>query len=330
MFLGLTVGAPLAVVGLAVSSPGVTALGLAMPVLLAQDAVRYVCFARATPGHALFADVVWLLVQSAEAVSLLAIGSRSLALWIYTWAAAALVSVCASMLATQLRPTVADFDAWMRRVRATSWKLLGDFLVTQGAQQIVLFAIPLLAGLSVLGALKAAQVAVGPMSVCMNGAILLALPSIARATASGRTDIAIRRGAAVSGAGFLLAVVYTTAAVALPAHIGAVFFGESWREGARLLPYVALQYSMIALIMGAVAVLRGTQNTGRSLVVRVGVTPINVGLPLAGAWFGGENGLGIALLASATIGAVVWWMAVVGLWRGSRRPPNLTSAPIVS
>jgi O-antigen/teichoic acid export membrane protein len=196
-----------------------------------------------------------------------------------------------------------------RSFASTSAQMTGDFFLMIGAQQATTFALPLVTSLATLGALKAAQVAVGPLTIMLTAATLLVLPSIAKFTAEGRPDRAMRRGAAVSAIAFAAGTVYALIAAIIPAHWGTSLFGQSWAVSPFLVVFVAVQAAAIGLIQGAVLVLRGTRNTGRSLIVRIWVTPLNVAVPLVGAFFGGTRGLGIGLVSSAFFAAAFWWRA---------------------
>lgn len=309
--VGACLAVPLLAVGLVLDEMPFTVLGLALPALLWQDGLRYVFFARIRPQEALRADVVWLVGQSLLSVAYLRYGDPQLAGWLGIWGLSALLSAATASLRADVWPRIRGVSAWARKVATTSSQMFGDFLVTSGSTQLVVFLLPLVSSLSVLGALKAAQVAIGPLQIAMTAAIVVAIPSVNRLSRAGRGDLALRRGVAVAGLGFAAGCTYAVVVTLVPASWGEQVLGDSWREGDGVVGLIALQYAIIAVLQGATVVLRGTLQTRLALVVRLYVTPGNVLIPLLGAYLGGVRGLGIALAGSAALGAVMWWTATV-------------------
>jgi O-antigen/teichoic acid export membrane protein len=201
--------------------------------------------------------------------------------------------------------------------------MLADFFVYNGGQQLIVFLLPLVAGLTVLGGLKAAQVAAGPLQIAIAAANVIAIPSVARLSREEHFDLAMRRGLQLSAAVFSFGLIYTAVLVAIPLSVGTDAFGASWSNGSQIAGYIGLQCAFSGVAQGALVVLRGTGSTGRGLVVRLWLTPINILVPLAGAALGGLRGLGIAMAATSILALIVWWGA-------ARHTVNLKSRPQVS
>jgi O-antigen/teichoic acid export membrane protein len=293
-------------------------LGLGMPFLLWQDATRYVFFARRVPAFALASDALWLLLEGAGAVAVLHERWGSLDVWIAVWVVSAAITATVTAQAASLWPMLRGLRSWAARVGRTSSQLLGDFLFTTGGQQVTVFLLPVVGGLSVLGALKAAQVATGPLNVSMTAVGVLAIPAIAALTAEQKLGAARRRAFHVAAFGCTLGLVFAGAAAVVPERWGHILFGASWLKAPYLIEFVALQVAFVGLIQGAVVLLRGTRNTRRGLLVRIIVTPLNVSAPLVGAALGGTRGLGYALVLATLVAAAVWWVAALRATRSSR------------
>jgi O-antigen/teichoic acid export membrane protein len=315
LLIGVIVGAPLLPLGAISDLRSFAVLSIGMPILLWQDTMRYALFAQSRPGLPLVADTVWLVTEAGIGAALLSRHVSSLSLWIAVWAGSALLSGLVLLAIARIAPQFAGIRTLARTAGRTSTQMFGDFFFTVGAQQVVVFALPLVSSLSVLGALKAAQVAIGPLSVLVTAAAVLAIPRIAAASERGRFDTAIRYGWEVAGLLFFVGIAYLVVAISVPTSWGMHLFNESWATGSRLIGFIALQFALIGVIQGSAVVLRGTRNTRTSLVVRICVTPGNIALPLIGAYVDGTRGLGIALVASALIAAIVWWTATLQLHR---------------
>lgn len=313
--LGGVLALPVAAVATALQQPEFLVLAATLPALLWQDGMRYVCFARNRPGTALLSDLAWLGVQVPLGVAALQSGVTSLGLWVGIWGLSALVGAITSTLVLRLRPVITPQKAWLRDLRRTSSQIFADFFVWTGAQQLVIFLLPVVGGLSVLGALKAAQVACGPLNVAMVAAIVVAVPSVAREHSLGNHSLVMRRGIECSGLAVVLGFVFVLGALLAPEPWGELAFGQSWDQGRHLVVFVALQTIAVGIGQGAQVILRGTQNTGRSLMVRIALAPLQVSAPLAGVAIAAGTGLGVSLVVAAGIGAVAWWLTTLRLMK---------------
>jgi O-antigen/teichoic acid export membrane protein len=240
---------------------------------------------------------------------------RGIDVWIVAWGISALISAVAISVRMRLRPRVTGSLTWARQASKISGQMFADFFVTTGAQQLVIFLVPLVSSLAVLGALKAAQVAAGPLQMGLTAASVVAIPSVARLSGEGRLDLAARRGLQLSGAVFVIGVLYTGVLVAVPVDLGMKAFGDSWIKAAHIAGFVGMQCALVGVLQGAIVVLRGTRNTRRGLIVRLWLTPLNILCPIAGAAIDGIRGLGIAMVVTASFAVVIWWGAA---WRTVR------------
>lgn len=316
--LGALLGSLLAFIALFVGSTPTLVLAVFLPALLAQDTLRYAAFAWNRGVAALVSDAAWLAFLAIAGFGLVSAGETGLTQWLLVWGAGATLGAVAAGLVSRVWPAVRGANLWLRRVRVMALQLWGDFLLGSGGQQLVIFVLPLVAGLEVVGGLKAAQVAFGPFAVALTAVNLVAIPAVARMHSAGDDLNALRQGGRLAAVLFASGLVYAAALVAMPESVGQQVFGEAWVQGSQVAPFVGLQTSFIAIAYASNVVMRGTGNTGAGLRVRVVFTPIGVAIPIVGAAVGGLTGLGVGLVASAVIGGVLWWGATRRVILGGR------------
>ena len=295
---------------------------LALPFLLLQDALRYVAFLAKRPGRAVLLDTVWLVVMAgATALSLTGVISGTATI-VAGWGLGALVSVLVGLAVFGIRPQRLALRTHLREVWPVSGGLIGDFALSSASSQVLVFMLPLVAGTALLGSLKAAQVANGPLHIATAAAAVMCLPLVADAVDAGNG----RRGALRIGrtAGAVLAtvaLVYGAFLVLVPAEVGRALFGESWDTG-WLVAAVSLQQVAIGAMQGALLVLRGSRNTAKAFRVRLAITPLNVLLPVVLTALGGRTGLIIGMIFTSSATAVIWWVVASRIRLAERAPES--------
>ncbi|MGY1719463.1 MULTISPECIES: hypothetical protein [unclassified Blastococcus] len=282
---------------------------LGLPALLVQDALRYVGFFEQRPGRAVLLDGVWLVVMIVATVLALTDVISGTAVVLGLWILGALLADVIGLVAFRLRREPLHLRARLRAMWPVSGPLLGDFALSSGSGQLTIFVLPLVASTALLGSLKAAQVANGPLNITVAAASVICLPMVASAVESDRNRaLRIGRFASLALAG--VAVVYGTVLVLLPQGVGQALFGESWGSG-WLVAAVSVQMVLFGITHGALLAMRGSRNTGAALKVRIAVAPIAVLLPVALTAVWGRTGLMAGLvIAAATMSLVSWLVAV--------------------
>ncbi|MGY1987072.1 hypothetical protein ACI792_12670 [Blastococcus sp. SYSU DS0669] len=282
---------------------------LGLPVLLLQDALRYVGFLEQRPGRAVLLDGVWLVVMVVATVLALTGAIAGTAAVLALWILGALLADVIGLVTFGIRREPVRLRARLKAMWPVSGPLLGDFALSSGSGQLTIFVLPLVAGTALLGQLKAAQVANGPLNITVAAASVICLPMVASAVeADARRALRIGRMASLALAG--VAVVYGTALVLLPESVGRALFGESWGSG-WLVAAVSAQMVLFGVTHGALLAMRGSRNTAAALRVRIAVAPIAVVLPVALTAVWGRNGLMAGLvIAAATMSLVSWLVAV--------------------
>jgi len=319
--LAVAVGTAAALLGLGLVLLGVlesawVPLVLAFPILLAQDAFRYLCFLADRPKGALTLDGIWLAVTALGLVVVTVLGERGTTEVLIAWAGGAFVSVALGPRLAHLRRGSYSFREVARHLRPLSAPLLGEYAVNASATQLVIFLIPVLSASSLLGAFKAAQVANGPLNVVFAATDVVVLPLVARATSEGSARGILRISLATSVVLGGLAAAYGAVLFLLPEQVGQALFGESWGDGAGLAVVVSAQMALIGLTHGAVLALRGSGRGRTTFLIRVLTLPLNLVPTLWLTAVHGAGGLALGLLLTSALNFFLWWWRAVVSVRG--------------
>jgi O-antigen/teichoic acid export membrane protein len=207
--------------------------------------------------------------------------------------------------------------------------MLGDFAVLSLSENGFVLLLPLLTSFSLLGQVKAAQVANGPLNVLTAAVALAGLPVLARRRAI-EGAVPLRAAVVLAGGLATVAACYGVVLLLLPPSWGQLAFGDSW-VGVGILPaLIAFQYAVLCCNQGALMLLRAVGEVRRLLVGRIVLVPIQLGLPLLAAWSGGVTLLGASLIVVAAVFGAVWWVIAVRTARstvGAAAEPQPASIP---
>lgn len=281
-------------------------LAVMLPGILLQDTVRFIFFAARRPQLAALLDGIWAVGQLATVGFLLWAGTESLFLLVLAWGASATVAGLVGLVITRTRPRPGRVVSWWRRQHALSSKFAVDYLVQMGLVNLTYFVVGWMLGLRALGAIRGAQVLLGPLQLLSSGITAFALPLFSRMASRGRP---VLRPALVVGAGTgLIAVGWSLILLLLPDQLGAALLGETWANAAGvLLPMCAL-YVAIALGIGGLIGLKSMAHSGTVLGVTLVYAPLFLALgALGSATFGvagGASGMAIAQTAGTVL---TWW-----------------------
>lgn len=310
--LGLALGAPLAafsaILGEQVREP-MLAIAVALPLLLVQDAYRFVMISSRHGRRALLIDSTWLVAQvvlflASAATALLQSGSGLIILW----SAAAALSVSLALFLTRIRPKVSLLRSWLGASRARIKSLMMDYLVFSGTVYAGMYAVPLITNLATLAALRGAQIFFAPFEVMMNGVRLATLPALANALSVSRS--AFRRRAFLLSGGFLvLAVVWGTVVMSLPDAVGEAALGDTWANTEPLLPAFVIAYVALAISTPVMDGVRGGAETRAILTTRFLAGVLQGGGILIGVAIAGPEGGAVGFAIGLWLGFLVWTFA---------------------
>jgi O-antigen/teichoic acid export membrane protein len=306
--------AVLAVAGL-LSGPlrsNLAAVALCLPALMLQDAWRFAFFAKGRPSWATVNDAVWAAALLGAFVLLLVGDVDSAWPFVAGWGAASLVAALVGVAQAQTWPSLAAVRGWVSGNRRLSPSLFGDYAVSTGVRQVVLFGMGALAGLDAVGGFRGATIMFGPVQVVTMGMATLALPEGARLLPrSARTMVLGMAAISLVGAGVAgawgLAVWLGT-----PRSLGLELLGDTWDLTRPVLPATAVLIAATAAASGAISGLRVLERARAGFVIRLAAAPFMLGGGLAGAWLGGASGAMWGLAVPMVVSAAAWWRSLLG------------------
>jgi O-antigen/teichoic acid export membrane protein len=204
-------GLVLVVVGLrpgasASVSWAVVALGCVVPLLLLQDAMRWICYARNDVRNALFSTCLWTLGTVVGLAVLFAENRVSAASCLAVWGGAAGVAAVFAVVRTRLTPVWEKPSIWMRRNGGLSVRTTADYVLTQAVGQGGGLLIAAVAGAAAYGVLRVAQLPLAVVPIIITGSVAVLQPAMLVHVAQGGRRAA-RRLAGTAAAAMATAVL---------------------------------------------------------------------------------------------------------------------------
>jgi O-antigen/teichoic acid export membrane protein len=256
-------------------------VGVAMPLLLYQDAVRHVAFSRLQPQVAAFNDGLRLVLQVGGSLAAFWTGWATVPVLLALWGSSGVVAGLAAGARLGLGPGVAGSVRWLRTHRRLCEKLVLEFLLNNGSFYLLLYGLALLAGIAELGRLRAAQTLIGPVIVVLLAGNALGIPESFRVRQDGPR---LRRLGVVLSAGLASAAALWGAAVyGLLPLFGPRFFPTTWAGARPLLPVLTIFAGAVGVSIGASSVLRALGENAWIVRGRAvsGALTLLLGLPLS-------------------------------------------------
>ncbi len=281
-------------------------LGVALPGLLLQDAWRLAFFGRGDARAALLNDLVWVGVLFPVIAVLVLTGLDTPLALIIAWAVSANVAALIGIRQMGIAPRPSAARGWLREQRDLGRPLLGDRMATNGVAELAPYAIGTIAGLPAIGAIRAAQLLLGPFGVIFQGISLISLPEAVRMAASPRQRLL--PATIVFTAGLVILALATGLALSLlPDSIGRELLGQTWTSAREtLLPYtLVLAGSMFGA--GPNVGLRALPAAIESLRVGIVRSVLLLTGTLVGASVGAAPGAALGMAAGQWIGNGVSW-----------------------
>lgn len=291
---------------------GLAMLGVVLPVVLLHDVLRYCFSALRLPHHALLADLVRLLV-AVPALVLQPDGSSPARL-VAVWGASALPALllCLALAGYRLRGARGDWRRYLRRGHL-GHRFVVEFAVGNGATQLSVIGLGLVASQLAVGALRGATTLYGPMNVLYNSATSFGPPVMNRIpNLRGKLRSAAALAVLLAGT----AVAWTTVLVFLPDSAGRELLGDTWASASSLLPATGSQYAGIALGTSALLTLRVLRPES-TLPIQVVFSLLSVGCMLTGYAAGGVLGAAWGLCAGSALKAAALWLRVAAVSRSA-------------
>ncbi|MFE7792917.1 hypothetical protein [Streptomyces sp. NPDC057460] len=295
--------------------PGDTArallmLGLVLPVVLGQDAMRYAFSTLQLPHLALAADVLRLVcVLGALAVQPHgAPAARLVAVWGLSALPALLLS--AALLHRQVAGTPLRLSVLLKRGHLGQ-RFVVEFGVGNATSQLSVLGLGVFGNPLVVGALRGATTLFGPLNVLFTSATSFGPPLLGRLGSERRRVRATAGLAAVLAA---TAAAWATALALLPDGVGRHLLGDTWPTASALLPATGSQYTAMAVGTCGLLALR-ILDPRTTLSIQVVFSLAAVAFLAGGYVLGGVPGAAWGLCLGSVCKAVATWIRVARLRR---------------
>ncbi|GGW61392.1 hypothetical protein GCM10010350_52410 [Streptomyces galilaeus] len=319
--VGVAIGVACLVAGLAVGGrvgPAFACLGVMLPGLLLQDAWRYSFFAAGTGRKAFVNDLVW----GVALVPALVVAARqgSVAAFVLAWGASATVAAGYGCLQSGIRPRMGGARGWLREQRDLSYRYLVENVGVSGASQLRAYGLGAIVGVGAVGAIRGAELLLGPFLAVLMGLSLVTVAEAARVLR--RAPHRLARFCLVLGAGQAVAALLWGAALLLvPGRLGELVLGDVWDSASALIVPAALGVAGAGLGTGAAAGLRALGAARRSLRSQLFASACYVGGGLGGAAVAGTAGSAWGVAAATVCSSAVWWLHLRSALRERRLNP---------
>ena len=266
--IGLLGGALTCIIGALIGGSlggALVATGLSLPGLLVQDSWRLAFFAAGRGVQAFLNDLVWTLVLLPSLVIAILAVDPDIAGFFALWGGSALVAALFGMIQARTLPRPELALAWLRDHRILATPLTVQSVLQVATQQIASLGVAAVAGLGAVGALRAAQLLLGPLLVLFQGLQLIAIPEgredLRRSRSALRTacyQYGAAMGVIVIGWGGLMYLV--------PDDIGILVLGQNWVPAHEVILPISLAWGLGFAGAGLILGMRVLANGRRVLV----------------------------------------------------------------
>ncbi|MEU6259387.1 hypothetical protein [Streptomyces sp. NPDC047043] len=319
--VGTALGAASVVAGLALGGrvgPAFVCLGVMLPGLLLQDAWRFAFFAAGAGRKAFFNDVVWGIALIPAMVVAARVGS--VAAFVLAWGASATVAAVYGYFQSDIGPRVTEARGWLREQRDLGYRYLVENVSLSGASQLRAYGLGAIVGLGAVGAVRGAELLMGPFLAVLMGLSLVTVPEAARVLRQaphrlGRFCLLLGGGQA--GA----ALLWGGSLLLMPDRLGELVLGDVWHSSAQLIMPITLGVAGAGLGTGAAAGLRALGAARRSLRCQLFASACYVGGGLGGAAMAGTVGSAWGVAAATVSGSAVWWLQLRSTLREHHHDP---------
>lgn len=297
------------------------ALALVAPGMLLQDSWRFAFFA-AGAGHKAFVnDVVWAVTM----IPLLLLASLHGTVWgfVLAWGGASLLAAGCGWLQSGIVPHFAGVMDWLRQHKELGSRYLVENVSNSGASQLRMYGLGAIAGLADVGALRGAELLLGPFLALLMGLNLVAVPEAARVLRSAPERLA-RFCLTLGGVQAIAAATWGAILLFLvPDALGRLALDDVWEHAQPLILPVSLSVTGAGVVAGAAAGLRALGAAPRSLRAQLVASAGYLGFGLVGAWLGGAVGMSWGSTTAMWLGAGLWWLQLRAALREHTPEPEL-------
>ncbi|MFD9333958.1 hypothetical protein ACFWBF_06010 [Streptomyces sp. NPDC060028] len=319
--VGVALGAACLAVGLGLGGsvgPALTCLGVVLPGLLLQDAWRYSFFAAGTGRKAFTNDLVWGVALVPAMVVAARVGS--VAAFVFAWGGSAAVAAAYGCLQSGIRPRMTGARGWLREQRDLGYRYLAENVGLSGAYQVRAYGLGAIVGVTSVGAVRGAELLLGPFLAVLMGLSLVTVAEAARVLRQashrlGRFCLLLGGGQAAA------ALLWGAALLLVPDRLGELVLGGVWPAASQLILPATLGVAGASLGTGAAAGLRALGAARRSLRCQMFASACYAGGGVGGAVLAGTVGSSWGVAAATLSSSAVWWLQLRSALREHHQNP---------
>lgn len=303
------------------------AFAVSIPALLLQDACRCVLLTEGRPGSVFINDTLVLVALGGASFAAGRISPGSAPALVLAWGGATALGAVVGSFQAKVVPALGRACHWWRATLHLGGRMLGENLVSHLALNACLLAVALGAGISQLGRLRTAQVALGGATPALIAVSTIVAVEGTRLLASAPVRfppfIWLASGCAV-GLASVLTVFWRLA----PLDLGRGIIGPGWESARPLVLPCGAYLAALGASIATCGALRVLRRPGSGLRARAIAAPVTVVLGVAGSFYGpGPAMAGIA--AGEWLCAVLTGMAYRSAWRSWQREPWGVAPPAI-
>lgn len=298
-------------------------LGIGLPLLLLQDAWRYVFFAAGRGASAFANDLVWTLALGVGLVVLLIDEVASVDAFVAVWAIGAGAGAVFGGFQTRIRPRPDLVTKWRHEHSDIAPRFAAEALVVSGAQYLTTTGIGIVAGLAVVGTVRAGTVLMNAVHIATYGIQLFAIPEAVRLKERSRASL-IRFCVLLAVMLASIALGWGAFLLLLPDSIGRAILAGTWDDARSVILPLSLSLAAGGIQAGAFVGLRALALAKSSLRARLTSSLLLLTGGLGGAVLGGAVGAAWGMALGVSIGAASWWLH----FRHAAMGPSHTQADI--
>ncbi|GGW43880.1 hypothetical protein GCM10010503_20700 [Streptomyces lucensis JCM 4490] len=321
LVVGTALGAPCLLAGLTLGGrvgPAFAVLGVVLPALLLQDAWRYSFFAAGAGRKAFVNDVVWGVALVPAMVVAARVGG--VAAFVLAWGGSAAVAAAYGCLQSGIRPRTGGARGWVREQRDLGYRYLVENVGLSGAYQLRAYGLGVIVGVGSVGAVRGAELLLGPFLAVLMGLSLVTVAEAARVLRRAPQQLGrfcVLLGGGQAGA----AVLWGAALLLMPDRLGELVLGDVWTSASQLIVPATLGVAGASLGTGAAAGLRALGAARRSLRCQMFASVCYAGGGLGGAALAGTVGSSWGVAAATLTSSAVWWLQLRSALREHRQDP---------
>ncbi|MCZ4514520.1 hypothetical protein O3Q52_41600, partial [Streptomyces sp. ActVer] len=254
--IGTALGAMCLLVGLGLGGrvgPAFVSLGVVLPALLLQDAWRFAFFAAGSGQKAFANDLVWGVALVPAMVVAAHVGS--VAAFLLAWGASATVAAVYGCLQSGIRPRMTGARGWLREQRDLGYRYLVENVSLSGASQLRAYGLGAIVGVGAVGAVRGAELLLGPFLALLMGLSLVTVAEAARVLRQAPRQLN-RFCLHLGGGQAAAALLWGAALLLMPDRVGEFVLGGVWSSASELIVPATLGVAGAGLGTGAAAGLR--------------------------------------------------------------------------